>query len=97
MEYLLMKMTSNLSKSLETLLFIFQTWIIFLSNEDVDSDEADENDSLADLRSNSGGFPDDFNEDTKSRFTEYSMTSSVIRRNAQLTLLDDRFEQVTPN
>ena len=34
------------------------------------------------------------NEDTKSRFTEYSMTSSVIRRNQQLTLLDDRFEQV---
>lgn len=33
-------------------------------------------------------------EETKSRFTEYSMTSSVIRRNEQLTLLDDRFEKV---
>ncbi|XP_067633639.1 protein LTV1 homolog [Eurosta solidaginis] len=32
-------------------------------------------------------------EETKSRFTEYSMTSSVIRRNEQLTLLDDRFER----
>ncbi|XP_017461061.1 PREDICTED: protein LTV1 homolog [Rhagoletis zephyria] len=31
-------------------------------------------------------------EETKSRFTEYSMSSSVIRRNEQLTLLDDRFE-----
>ncbi|KAL5286977.1 LTV1 family protein [Megaselia abdita] len=31
-------------------------------------------------------------EETKSRFTEYSMTSSVIRRNEQLSLLDDRFE-----
>lgn len=33
-------------------------------------------------------------EETKSRFTEYSMTSSVMRRNEQLTLLDDRFEKV---
>ncbi|NXY91556.1 LTV1 protein, partial [Alcedo cyanopectus] len=32
-------------------------------------------------------------EETKSRFTDYSMTSSVIRRNEQLTLLDDRFEK----
>ncbi|XP_075233270.1 LTV1 ribosome biogenesis factor [Lycorma delicatula] len=31
---------------------------------------------------------------TKSRFTEYSMSSSVIKRNKQLTLLDDRFEQM---
>lgn len=34
-------------------------------------------------------------EETKSRFTEYSMTSSVIRRNEQLTLLDDKFEEVS--
>lgn len=33
------------------------------------------------------------NEETRSRFTEYSMTSSVMRRNEQLTLLDDRFEK----
>uniref|UniRef100_A0A8C5PRZ1 Protein LTV1 homolog n=1 Tax=Leptobrachium leishanense TaxID=445787 RepID=A0A8C5PRZ1_9ANUR len=33
------------------------------------------------------------NEETKSRFTEYSITSSVIRRNDQLTLLDERFEK----
>lgn len=33
------------------------------------------------------------NEETKSRFTEYSMSSSVIRRNEQLTLLDDRFDK----
>ncbi|POI24153.1 hypothetical protein CIB84_012099, partial [Bambusicola thoracicus] len=32
-------------------------------------------------------------EETRSRFTEYSMTSSVMRRNEQLTLLDDRFEK----
>lgn len=33
-------------------------------------------------------------EETKSRFTEYSITSSVMRRNAQLTLHDERFEKV---
>lgn len=33
-------------------------------------------------------------EETKSRFTEYSMSSSVMRRNEQLTLLDDKFETV---
>ncbi|XP_076847904.1 protein LTV1 homolog [Brachyhypopomus gauderio] len=31
--------------------------------------------------------------ETKSRFTDYSLTSSVMRRNEQLTLLDDRFEK----
>lgn len=33
-------------------------------------------------------------EETKSRFTNYSVTSSVIRRNDQLRLLDDRFEKM---
>ncbi|XP_036890676.1 protein LTV1 homolog [Sturnira hondurensis] len=32
-------------------------------------------------------------EETKSRFTDYSMTSSVMRRNEQLTLHDERFEK----
>ncbi|XP_053146515.1 protein LTV1 homolog isoform X1 [Hemicordylus capensis] len=32
-------------------------------------------------------------EETRSRFTEYSLTSSVMRRNEQLTLLDERFEK----
>ncbi|XP_060044666.1 protein LTV1 homolog isoform X2 [Erinaceus europaeus] len=32
-------------------------------------------------------------EETRSRFTEYSMTSSVMRRNDQLTLHDERFEK----
>lgn len=37
-------------------------------------------------------------EETKSRFTEYSITSSVMRRNEQLTLHDERFEKVrSPN
>lgn len=34
-------------------------------------------------------------EEMKSHFTEYSMSSSVIRRNEQLTLLDDKFEKVS--
>jgi len=33
-------------------------------------------------------------EETKSRFTSYSMTSSVIKRNDGLSLLDDRFEKL---
>ena len=33
-------------------------------------------------------------EETKSRFTNYSISSSVMRRNEGLTLLDDRFEKV---
>lgn len=33
--------------------------------------------------------------ESKSRFTEYSMTSSVIRRNEKLVLLDDHFETVS--
>lgn len=32
-------------------------------------------------------------EETKSRYTENSMRSSVIRRNEQLSLLIDRFEK----
>ena len=33
-------------------------------------------------------------EETKSRFTEYSMSSSVMRRNEQLTFLDNKFEKM---
>ncbi|KAH0562792.1 protein LTV1 homolog [Cotesia glomerata] len=33
-------------------------------------------------------------EETKSRFTEYSMSSSVMRRNDQLTLVDEKFEKM---
>uniref|UniRef100_A0A672G4Q9 Protein LTV1 homolog n=1 Tax=Salarias fasciatus TaxID=181472 RepID=A0A672G4Q9_SALFA len=72
--------------------------------DDEDEDEWEDTDEDGDLDSE-GGFsgsgdlqgPDrEFlfdDEETKSRFTEYSMTSSVMRRNEQLTLLDDRFEK----
>ena len=50
------------------------------------------------MRSNSAAFSDHDNEDfddKQSRFTDYSMSSSVMRRNAGLALVDDRFEQVS--
>ena len=62
--------------------------------EDIPSDEAEQCDVGSDF---GGGFDDEQSftgEETKSRFTNYSMTSSVIRRNEGLTLLDDRFEKV---
>ncbi|XKL68738.1 hypothetical protein PGB90_006507 [Kerria lacca] len=37
------------------------------------------------------------NVETKSRFTDFSMTSSIISRNSQLTLLDQTFEQMYVN
>lgn len=59
---------------------------------DFGSDYADEEqDEVASLNGPQFTFAD---EETKSRFTEYSMSSSVMRRNQQLTLLDDRFEKV---
>lgn len=65
----------------------------FDSNGDMaDIDSNEENDQLGPLRSCRFD-----NEDTKSRFTEYSMSSSVMRRNEQLSLLDDRFEKFYEN
>ncbi|XP_048051960.1 protein LTV1 homolog isoform X2 [Megalobrama amblycephala] len=63
--------------------------------EDTD-DEGDEEDyDSAGLSDEEGGQREFMFGDceTKSRFTEYSLTSSVMRRNEQLTLLDDRFEK----
>lgn len=69
---------------------------------DDDDDEWEDTDEEGDFDSE-GGFSGDedvqgreflfMDEETKSRFTEYSITSSVMRRNEQLTLLDDRFEK----
>lgn len=66
--------------------------------------EEDEDGEYSDVDSNDAAISDDEEldglgplrfdrEETKSRFTEYSMSSSVIRRNEQLSLLDDRFEK----
>ncbi|CAG0880294.1 unnamed protein product [Cyprideis torosa] len=54
-------------------------------SKDFNSDEAED-----EVRS----LPEPDSEDEKqTRFTEYSMSSSVMRRNEQLALLDDRFEE----
>lgn len=57
-----------------------------LAASDDDGDSSEERDALGPLR-------DYADEECKSRFTEYSMSSSVIRRNEQLQLLDERFEK----
>ncbi|XP_071965271.1 protein LTV1 homolog [Antedon mediterranea] len=63
------------------------------SEEGYDSDECYMDDEEGDRFD-----PDDMltfrSEETKSHFTNYSMTSSVIRRNEGLTFLDDKFEQI---
>ena len=63
---------------------------------DTDEDEYDSYDSdeaLDDVPSLEGGFSNFSDEETKSKFTQYSMSSSVIRRNEQLSTLDDQFEK----
>ncbi|KAM4771735.1 protein LTV1 homolog [Rhinophrynus dorsalis] len=75
--------------------------------EDVDSDDDDDDSQEGDFDSD-GPISDEeegkekngpmkefmfMQEETRSRFTEYSMTSSVMRRNEQLSLLDERFEK----
>lgn len=57
---------------------------------DIGSEEVEGDDTLGPLPVRERRFSD---VETKSRFTEYSMSSSVIRRNEQLALLDDRFEK----
>lgn len=64
--------------------------------EDMDSENdsnygSEEMDNVGSLHGSQFSFED---VETKSRFTDYSMSSSMIRRNDQLTLLDNKFEQV---
>ncbi|KAM3930807.1 protein LTV1 homolog isoform 1-T1 [Leptodactylus fuscus] len=73
--------------------------------EDVDSGEDSDDDSQEGDFDSDGPFSDEegkggdgpmfmfMEEETKSRFSQYSMSSSVMRRNEQLTLLDERFEK----
>ncbi len=62
--------------------------------EDIPSDEADQSDIDSDFGGSFGENQSFSEEETKSRFTNYSMSSSVIKRNEGLTLLDNRFEKV---
>ena len=64
-------------------------------------DENDEYGSDEDFGSDQADFSDDddggrmfMDEETKTQFTNYSVSSSVMRRNEGLTLLDDRFEKL---
>ncbi|KAK7930627.1 hypothetical protein WMY93_007022 [Mugilogobius chulae] len=63
--------------------------------EDTDEEDEDGFDSDAGFSDKDGDAAESMfsDEETRTRFTEYSMTSSVMRRNEQLTLLDDRFEK----
>uniref|UniRef100_A0A8C2ZV85 Protein LTV1 homolog n=1 Tax=Cyclopterus lumpus TaxID=8103 RepID=A0A8C2ZV85_CYCLU len=68
------------------------------TGDDDDDDEWEDTDEEGGFGSEGGlsGDAREFlfaDEETKTRFTEHSMTSSVMRRNEQLTLLDDRFEK----
>lgn len=80
--------------------------------DEADEDEYDDDDSDVDSNFSADGSDADDDgeemdgvgpmrrfddEETKSRFTEYSMTSSVNKRNAQLQLLDERFEKFFEN
>ena len=58
--------------------------------EDKDWDTDEEYDDVPSLVDGMSNFSD---EETGTKFTQYSMSSSVIRRNEQLTLLDDQFEK----
>lgn len=64
----------------------------YSDEDDIASDEAD----MSGDEDMHGDYGDRMfmDEETKSRFTNYSMSSSVIRRNEGLTLLDDRFEKL---
>ncbi|XP_063773536.1 protein LTV1 homolog [Pseudophryne corroboree] len=67
--------------------------------EDVDSeeDDFDSDGPPSDEEERQGDDPMKqfmfMHEETKSRFSQYSMSSSVMRRNEQLSLLDERFEK----
>ena len=57
-------------------------------------DEGDDNEDNDEEHDDVGSLPD-FGDDfeTRSKFTEYSMSSSVIPRSEQLEILDDKFEK----
>ncbi|XP_026750431.2 protein LTV1 homolog [Galleria mellonella] len=59
-----------------------------------DLDSEDDSDSQGGGRGLMPVWDEHAKEETKSRFSQYSMSSSVIRRNQGLTLLDDRFEKM---
>lgn len=66
------------------------------SDQEIDGDDqsnfgSEEMDEVGSLDGSDQSFS---REETRSKFTTYSMTSSVMRRNDQLSLLDEKFEKV---
>lgn len=66
----------------------------FDADEEIEMDSNFDDEEIDGAGSLSGSQHSFKEEETRSRFTNYSMTSSVMRRNEQLTLLDERFERV---
>lgn len=70
------------------------------NNQSLDYDEEEENDSDEEEGSDNEQFENDSESqsvkefETKSKFSNYSMSSSVIRRNEKLKYLDEHFEQI---
>jgi len=67
------------------------------SDDDEDYEDYDSDEAKDDVASLDGGFDNFSDEETKSKFTTYSMSSSVIRRNDGLTTLDDKFDKFFDN
>ncbi|XP_039271631.2 protein LTV1 homolog [Styela clava] len=64
------------------------------NRSDIGSDEGEENEYYSDDDMGSCDSEDYFaNEETRSRFTQYSMSSSVLPRTEHLSILDDQFEK----
>lgn len=70
-------------------------WVTASDDDDDGSDDDDVGSEFSGVDSDFDDLASNFSEEeTKTRFTNYSMTSSVIRRTAELKVLDDRFEKV---
>ena len=87
-----LKISSNGNKILKSKLMTVSI-SIFYSEDDGSYEDYDSDEALDDVPSLEGGFSNFSDEETKSKFTSYSMSSSVIRRNDGLTLLDEKFDK----
>lgn len=64
------------------------------SDDEYEDEMGDSVRSLKGPRPYQNDYMSDDEDENKSRFTDYSMSSSVVRRNKQLLLVDDCFEKV---
>lgn len=91
-----MTMANNVKPPRKTSLGNEEGWVTASDDGDGGSDDGDDDGSeFSGVDSDFDDLASNFSEEeTKTRFTNYSMTSSVIRRTAELKVLDDRFEKV---